>query len=321
MDHLEFQMNRVIGKYRAVFESRGGLWRTIRRHGVVRMVDAGLREAWISFGMYVLRLLGRHPGKGYGWFEAVFFPTCEYWLRYAQIAKGLGAAEGGKMHRLIEVSSGRGGFAWVLRSSEVQVCMVDRSSELLSDGRGGNAWRVCADGCSLPFPNDFFDAAVSLDTVEHLPQSLRAQFVQELKRVSRQAVIVTCPLQSGDGEFQGRDFDLQLSRDIAARRGVQPEWLEEHIQNGHPTREMLSELLPGASVNGSESCAVWLRFASLYQRTFFWPVAGLFFVAFLKKRDTVGPYRRAVLVWKKPGRSESDAVAEAANLSETTALA
>jgi len=314
-------MNKLIGKYRAFLNSRGGLRQTIRRHGLVRMVDAGLREAWTSFGMRMLRLLRRHPGKAYGWLEAVLFPKCDYWLRYAQVVEGLEAAGTGKVRRLIEVSSGRGGIAWVLRSANLQICLVDRASDLLRDGRGGNAWRVCADGCRLPFPDDSFDAAVSLDTVEHLPQPLRAPFLQELKRVSKRAVVVTCPLQSNDGEFQGRDFDLQLHHEIAARRGVQPEWLEEHIEQGHPTREALCQLLPGATVNGRENCAAWLRFSSLYQRTFFWPFAGIFYVAFLKKRDTVPPYRRAVLVWKKPAGNDFDPVAEAANLPETIASA
>jgi hypothetical protein len=310
---------KLIGKYSAVLRSRGGLRQTIRRHGLVRTIDAGLREAWTSFGMRILRLLGRHPGKSYGWLEAVLFPQCDFWLRYAQVMEGLEAAGAGKLRRLIEVSSGRGGIAWVFRDADLQICLVDRASELLRDGRGGDAWRVCADGCQLPFPDDSFDAAISLDTVEHLPEPMRAPFLQELKRVSKRAVVVTCPLQSNDGEFQGREFDYQLHQEISARGGVQPVWLEEHIEQGHPTREVLCRLLPGAAVSGKENCSVWLRFSSLYQKTFMWPFAGIFYVAFLRKLDTAPPYRRGVLVWKKPDGNDCDPMAEAANLSQTIA--
>jgi len=312
-------MNKLIGKYSAVFKSRGGLRQTIRRHGLVRLVDAGLREAWVSFGVRILRLLHRHPGKGYGGLEALFFPRCDYWLRYAQVVEGLEESGVGEVHRLIEVSSGRGGIAWIFRRADLQVCLVDRSPDLLRDGRGGSAWRVCADACRLPFPADSFDAAISLDTVEHLPQPLRAPFLQELKRVAKRAVVVTCPLQSGDGEFQGREFDLQLYRAIAQRKGVQPEWLEEHIERGHPTREALCELLPGATVKGSENCLAWVRFSSLYERTFFWPFAGIFYLAFLKKCDTTPPYRRAVLVWKKSAQPGFAPVTEVANLPQEVA--
>jgi hypothetical protein len=307
-------MNRLLAKYSAVLKSRGGLGRTIRRYGLVRLVDAGLREAWVSCGVRALRLLHRHPGKGYGWLEAVLFPRCDYWLRYAQVLEGMEASTVDEVRRLIEVSSGRGGIAWVFRKADLQTCLVDRSPDLLQDGRGGNAWRVCADACRLPFPDDSFDVAISLDTVEHLPQPLRAPFLSELKRVAKRAVIVTCPLQSGDGEFQGREFDLQLHQAIARRKGVQPEWLEEHIETGHPTREALCELLPGATVKGSENCLAWVRFTSLYERTFFWPFAGVFYLAFLKQRDTMPPYRRAVLVWKKPVEDGLAPVTEVASL-------
>jgi len=314
-------MNRLIGKYSAVLKSRGGLGRTIRRYGLVRLVDAGVREAWVSFGVRILRLLHRHPGKAYGWLEAVFFPRCDYWLRYAQVVEGLQTSGVGEVRRLIEVSSGRGGIAWIFREAGLQICLVDRSPDLLRDGRGGNAWRVCADACRLPFPDDSFDAAVSLDTVEHLPQTLRAPFLRELKRVTKRAVIVTCPLQSSDGEFQGQEFDLQLHEEIAKRKGVQPEWLEEHIAMGHPTREALCELLPGATVKGSENCLAWVRFSSLYERTFFWPFAGVFYLAFLKERDAMPPYRRAVLVWKKPVEHGLAPATEVANLPQEVAPA
>jgi hypothetical protein len=303
-------IKKLVGKYNAVLKSRGGLRQTIRRHGVVRIVDAGIREGWVSLGMRILRLLRRHPGRDYGWLEAILFPTCDYWLRYAWVTAGLATVEAGKVHRLIEVSSGRGGMAWVFREADLQICLVDRSPELLKDGRGGNAWRVCADACHLPFADDSFDAAVSLDTVEHLPESLRASFLEELKRVTKRAVVVTCPLQSDDGEFQGREFDLRLHQEIAQRGGVQPEWLEEHLERNHPTREGLCRLLPGATVKGVENCFAWLRFSSLYQRTFFWPFAGVFYLIFLKNRDTMPPHRRAVLVWKKPVPNRVEPVTE-----------
>jgi hypothetical protein len=299
-------MNELTRKYSAVVNSRGGLRQTIRRHGILRTISAGCREVWATVGMGILHMLGKQPSSGYGWLEAVLFPRCDYWLRYALVLRGLDNECPGGSERVIEVSSGRGGLAWVWRRADLQICSVDRSEKLLLDGRAGNAWRVCADGTRLPFPDDYFDAAVSVDTVEHLPQELRSPFVEELKRVAREAVVVTCPMQSDDDQFRARDFDLKLHTAIAKRGGVQPEWLEEHIQQGHPTREILCGLLPGATVNGAENCDSWLRFQSLYERAFFWLFAGIFYLRFLKKRDAVPPYRRAVLIWKKPVKEEPE---------------
>jgi len=314
-------MNRLVRKYTALVNSRGGLRRTLRRHGLVRLLDAGFREAWISTGMHVLRMLGRQPGKEYGWLEALLFPTCEYWLRYEQVVKGLEAFGIAGLHTLVEVSSGRGGIGWVLRKAELQTCLVDRSAELLLDARGGKAWRVCADASHLPFADNSFDAAISLDTVEHLPRELRAPFLGELKRIARRAVVVTCPIQSADGEYQARNFDLRLQGEITHRKGVQPEWLEEHIARGHPTREELSEQLPGANIIGGESCSAWFRFTCLSQRAFFWLFAGVFYLMFLKKRQATPPYRRASLVWKKPAPKDLSPFAEAANRVDGVALA
>ena len=192
--------------------------------------------------------------------------------------------------------------------TELKICLVDWSTQLLRDPRGGKAWRVCADACRLPFADNSFDAAVSLDTVEHLPRALRAPFLDELKRVAARAVMLTCPLQSQDGIFQAGDFDLELHRRIKEKKGVQPQWLEEHIQHGHPTKEELFGLLPGAQITGSENCGTWLRYASLYQWAFLWPLAGLFYVVVLRKRDTQPPYRRGLLVWRKPALAEQNAV-------------
>lgn len=65
---------------------------------------------------------------------------------------------------------------------------------------------------------------------------------------------------------------------------MQPEWLSEHIQQGHPTEQELSGLLPGALITGSENCPTWVRFASLNQRAFLWLFAGLYYVAALHKK-------------------------------------
>src|SRR5580700_296365 len=104
-------MNELTRKYSAVVNSRGGLRQTIRRHGILRTISAGCREVWVAFGMRILHMLGRQPSSGYGWLEAVLFPTCDYWLRYALVIKGLDNVHPGGSERVIEVSSGRGGLA------------------------------------------------------------------------------------------------------------------------------------------------------------------------------------------------------------------
>jgi len=291
----------LAGKYAEALKAKGGLGAALRKYGVVRLLDAVLREGWESAGMRLLGLLGRFPGKGYGWFEALLSPTCDYWTRYSVVISGIDRLVKNGVPQIMEVASGgRGGIAWALGTRPFQVCLVDRSAELVRDKRGGTAFRVCGDGCKLPFTDDSFDVAISLDTLEHLPRNLRPAFIEELKRIARRGVVLTCPLISADGIFQAREVDLSLSRAIEERKGVQPGWLQEHIQQGHPTREELGELLPNAEVKGFENCITWLRFAEFYRQLFVWPLSALFYVAVLRKHDAGPPYRRAVVVWEKP---------------------
>lgn len=292
--------NTSVGIYAAALKRHGGLRSALRDYGIVRLSDIVLRVGWEALGMWVLRVLGRRPVRGYGWFEALLAPSCYYWFRYTDAIAGLNKLAPAGEARLIEVASGgSGGIAWALGRRDSGICLVDRSAELLADPRGRGALRVCADGCRLPFPDNAFDAAVSLDTVEHLPRTRRPLFIEELKRVAKRGVVITCPLDSPDNSFQAEKPDRRLSDVIAKRNGVQPGWLEEHLQHGHPTREELLEVLPGAQLTGSNNCDTWLRFALLQQRIFVWLFTGVYYLLFLRKQDTEPPYRQALLVWQK----------------------
>lgn len=289
----------IIRKYGAWLESHGGLDAALRRYGLIHLVDAAIREAWISCGVRILRLLGRSPANGYGWLEALLFPTCDYWTRYARVVEALKGIGHDETLRLLEVSSGRGGIAWLMRDSRIRTCLVDRDPEAVSDARGGNSWRVCADAASLPFAADSFEVVISVDTIEHLPGRDREAFVNELKRVAARVVILTCPMQSEDGEFRAAEFDRKLKQVIKTRNGYVPAWLEEHLQEGHPTREHLLDLLPEARIIGSQNCDAWFRYASAYIRSFGWLIAGLRSRTAFRQRDAVPPHWRGTAVWKK----------------------
>jgi hypothetical protein len=292
--------NAIVGLYAEALKRHGGVRTAVRKYGIVRLSDIVLRAGWDALGMRILPLLGRRPDRGYGWFEGLLSPSCYYWFRYAGVIAGLNKMAPTGEVRLIEVASGgSGGMAWALGRQDPGICLVDRSAELLADPRGRGALRVCADASRLPFRDNAFDAAVSLDTVEHLPRTVRPLFVEELKRVARLGVVITCPLKSADNSFQAEKPDRRLFEVIAKRNGVQPGWLQEHLQQGHPTREELLELLPGAQLTGSDNCEAWLRFALLQQRLFMWPLSGIFYLLFLRKLDTEPPYRQALLVWQK----------------------
>src|SRR3954466_13323603 len=87
---------------------------------------------------------------------------------------------------------------------------------------------VIADGGALPFPDDAFDAVVSLDTLEHVPTSVRSSFLSEARRVSTGAVVLSAPL----GTPGVAAAERALLEFISAR--LSPEfptavWLQEHV--------------------------------------------------------------------------------------------
>ncbi len=296
---LEIRKARVIRNFFAPLQVYGGIRGVMREFGLVHLLDAGLREAWFRIGMRILRVVRSRTIREYGWLEAFFFPAYDYFLRYARIIEALPIVSGKKPIRVLEVASGRGGIAWFMSQPSVQVCLVDQTVGILAGRHTATAWRVCADACMLPFPDASFDVVISVDTVEHILRPRRVIFLEELKRIADQGVILSCPLDSTDGDFQAREFDLRLERRIRAHKGKVPRWLDDHIGKGHPTKAEFMEVFDGARIEGSQNCETWLRFQSLYLRPLVWIVAGFFYLLILKKRDAWLPHRRGLLVWQK----------------------
>jgi len=94
---------------------------------------------------------------------------------------------------LIDVGCGGGEFCHLAQESLPQltrVVGVDRSQAALKYVRTEKA---LADIAELPFADREFDAAVSLEVLEHLPISIFDKAVEELARVADRQVLVTVP--------------------------------------------------------------------------------------------------------------------------------
>lgn len=96
---------------------------------------------------------------------------------------------------------------------------------------------VIANGLDLPFKAGAFDAAVSLDVLEHIAVQNRGQLVSELLRVARTKVIFCAPY----GSPQHEEVERELERGLA-QKGITHVMLSEHVRFGLPTP---SEILPG----------------------------------------------------------------------------
>jgi SAM-dependent methyltransferase len=92
---------------------------------------------------------------------------------------------------------------------------------------------VIADGGALPFADGTFDAVVSLDTLEHVPTSVRASFLSEARRVSTGAVVLSAPFDTPGVAAAERALlefiTARLSSDFPTAV-----WLQEHVDWGLP---------------------------------------------------------------------------------------
>jgi hypothetical protein len=85
-------------------------------------------------------------------------------------------------------------------------------------------------GKILPFNDAAFDMVVSLDTAEHVPQNLRADWVKDFFRVARKFVILCGPLAT---EFQSA-ADRELNELFRKLFRQEHHYLREHIACGLP---------------------------------------------------------------------------------------
>ncbi|HUT53881.1 MAG TPA: class I SAM-dependent methyltransferase [bacterium] len=101
---------------------------------------------------------------------------------------------------------------------------------------------VQADAAAMPFPDKHFDAAIGLDTLEHVAPDRRAAFISELARVARSFVIIAAPFRSEAVQ----SADRAIFEFIRAHAGYEQPFLKEHLGLGLPdldaTRDRMAAL-------------------------------------------------------------------------------
>ena len=122
---------------------------------------------------------------------------------------------------------------------------------------------VQGDGTKLPFRDSSFEVVSALDVVEHISQSKRALFIQELCRVSSDMVVISSPF--GDDKIE--EAEALIYEQIKKLYRIDHQQLKEHKELGLPKIEEISSLLGSITGSGTEfsygSLKSWLVLQSI----------------------------------------------------------
>ena len=269
----------------------GSLKEIIKKIGVIAIIDFAIS----NFFNVISKRFYRSNSANYGLSEAFFRSRdIDRWSRYIYVANEIQKMK--TKSSVLDIGSGGLGISGFLspERSDLDFFLLDVQKDTFKGLKG--AHRVVGDACRLPFRDKTFDIVVSVDTAEHIPKSIRHKFYEELKRVCKKIIIITCPLQSNNGIFQGKKYDIIFQYLYEKNYGDKEPNTAQHIAAGHPTLEEIKVALPDSAIYGYKNCDIWLKYMLFSPKPFIGLFCGLLYVIFWKKNDNKPPYWGAIIV-------------------------
>lgn len=135
---------------------------------------------------------------------------------------------------ILDVGSGDSGlFTYIDKGYKVTATDID-----VKKNTDTKVKMVQASAEDLPFKSDSFDAVVSVDMMEHLPDEIREGAVSEMIRVARDRVYIAFP--RGKMSYE---VDKFLSKYYYSTHKKELEFLNEHIRNGLPETRQIDDFI------------------------------------------------------------------------------
>ena len=245
--------------------------------------------------------------------------TFDQFQRYAVLRAYVEACARGGDYRVLDVggvSPGVGGGAWLpageMLKSETSTQKLDGGVFALDLADCSAAGFIKGDGSRIPFKGGSFDVVSAMDVLEHIPRSKRRNFIGELCRVSRDAVIVCAP----DGEKAVESAEAVVASAIREQLGIENEQLREHRENGLPGREEVDRAFAEEMGAGESFCsgslASWLLgqtvrgfFLGRRETPRFLEAVDKYMISTFNRTEFVlSPYRRFWIFSKRAGSAD-----------------
>jgi len=194
-----------------------------------------------------LRAWAEKDGRGYP----------DWAMRYGPIVRRLGPRLKPDT-MVLELGANENGFS---RFSDVRTVVLDIEYEHVRACRDSqDVLPVVGDITSLPFKDDCTDACISVDTFEHLSESMRRGAVIEMGRVLKANGILLAAFPADEASAAAETIVRNRYRDVT---GGTLRWLEEHLEVGLPDPDSVCDDIRNAlgtshRIIRSKNATLWI---------------------------------------------------------------
>lgn len=253
---------------------------------MIRAFYRGLKQAVSS----ILRLIFTERGF-------LFLSAIDKSLRYKNVAKEIKKfKEKNKKLKILDVGGGYSPLCYLLDKKKFDLTVLDVSKEELGQLKNKKDIKtIIADASEkVPFANNSFDIVASVASFEHVKAAKREKYIQELKRVAKQSVILYVQTDK-IAEYYDRKI-----HSFRTKIGIKDEWTEEHMKYGLPTTGQLKAFFPDARIIKMQNAYVWHCIMIAQSIPVFELVSsGIIYALFLRWFDNRKPFIATLLNWKK----------------------
>lgn len=231
--------------------------------------------------------------ESFGFVEAIAYSwRIDVWQRYSLIVKELNDIPGEKV-KILDIGAGGRGISEFIDRDRFEIYALDINPKAF-DGIDDELIPIIGDGCKVPFADKSFDVAISVDSLEHVPDAIKKNYICELFRVARKKVIMHFP--AVDGEYDGLNYDIKFNDAYKHYFGNDEPNTHEHIKAGLPRLTDLKKFFSDSEIKGTQNCSIWYRYMILERLPYVNLVSGLYYKLFMEKENQKPPFHSCMIV-------------------------